>query len=813
MACAALAIVALAVAGAFAPAREPETLDDPEFAPGLAFRRDVLPILKGACIECHGPAKRGGRLRLDSRIAAVVGGRAGPALLPGDAAASLLVQRVRGEGGEQRMPLDREALPDSQVKALEAWIAAGAPWPDDAKAAPPNADHAAHEEAKHWAYVPPARPEVPTVSGSLATWPRTEIDRFILARLEREGLAPSAEAPPAVLLRRLHLDLIGLPPSVDDVLAFETDHSDAAYRAIVDHLLASPRFGEKWARHWLDLARYADSRGYEKDQSWSMWPYRDWVIDAFNRDLPFDQFTIEQLAGDLLPEATLAHRVATGFNRCTMINEEGGTDPEEQRVNAVMDRTATTAAVWLGSTLGCAQCHDHKYDPFSQKEYYAFYAFFNSTQAETTQDARAEVILTSYTIEVPQPEAARARHQTRAALAQQRLDALPPDAVMERRAWGRELKSAQARIRPVTTQVMRELDTPRPTHILARGSFLSPGEPVTPAVPIVLGELDSGSTHADAGRRDRLTLAKWIASPRNPLTARVATNRLWAEVFGRGLIETPEDFGTRGIPPSHPELLDWLATQLIDRRWSQKALIRMMVTSAVYRQTSVGDSQQRERDPDNRLLARGPRFRLEGELVRDSALAASGLLSGTIGGPSVFPPQPPGIWATPHVNEPYVESTGDDRYRRGIYTVWKRSSPYPTFVAFDAPQRQVSCSRRPRTNTAIQALTTLNDPAFVEAAAALALRTLRCPGLDDLARVERLCRTVLARAPEPDEVARLLSLISAQRARYADAPADATKLLAVLPGGAPSDVHRAEAAAWTVAASVVLNLDEAMSKP
>jgi mono/diheme cytochrome c family protein len=807
-ACAALALALIAGGGAFAPSVAPAvSLDDPEFAPGLTFRRDVLPILNGSCIECHGPAKRGGRLRLDSRAAALAGGRAGPALAPGDVAKSLLIERVRGEGGEQRMPLDRDALPESQIRMLEAWIAAGAPWPADAGDDPAQAGD--QHEAHHWAYVAPIAPPVPAVSGPHAAWARTTIDRFVLARLHLENLEPGPEAPPAVLLRRIHLDLIGLPPSVEEVLAFEADHSDAAYAAVVDRLLASPRFGEKWARHWLDLARYADSRGYEKDGAWSMWPYRDWVVSAFNADLPFDRFTIEQLAGDLLPDATLAQRIATGFNRCTMINEEGGTDPEEQRVNAVMDRTATTAAVWLGSTLGCAQCHDHKYDPFSQKEYYQFYSFFNHSPAETSQDARAEISITSYTIEVPPHDAAH--HQARADLAKQMFDALPVDAVIERRAWGRELASHQARLKPATTQVMRDLDTPRPTRVLARGSFLSPGEAVTAGVPAVLGAMPDLAD--ETLRRDRLALARWIASPANPLTARVAVNRLWAEVFGRGLVDTPEDFGTRGSPPSHPDLLDHLATELVSHGWSQKAIIRLIVTSSTYRQSSATSTLLRERDPDNRLLARGPRFRLEGELVRDTALAAAGLLTTRVGGPSVYPPQPPGVWSNPYVTEPYVESLGEDRYRRGIYTVWKRSSPYPTFVAFDATQRQVSCSRRPRTNTALQALTTLNDRAFVEAAAALALRTLRRPGLDDAARIERLWRTVLARAPESDEAARLLTLVTSQKARYAGTPADARNLLAALPGGPPQDVNPAEAAAWTLAASVVLNLDEALSKP
>jgi len=782
-----------------------ERWDAPPPSPAVGERNDTgvaaaaLRVLRDSCIECHGASKRGGRLRLDSREAMLTGGRAGPAAAAGEPVRSLLIERIRGEGDEQRMPLERDPLTPEQIAALEAWIAAGAAWPDGIIVSDPHG-----AETRHWAYTPPTRPPVPPARDE--AWPRNPIDRFIASRLDAEGLAPAPSASPAVLLRRLYLDLVGLPPSVSEVLAFEADPSDAAYEAIVDRLLASPRFGEKWARHWLDLARYADSRGFEKDGTWSMWPYRDWVIAAFNADKPFDEFTIEQLAGDLLPGATLAQQVATGFNRCTMINEEGGTDPEEQRVAAVMDRVATTASTWLGATLSCAQCHDHKFDPFTQREYYAFFAFFNNSPAETRQNDRAEIELTSHAIEIPDPR--RPEFEVRAAAARRVLEALPPDAVVERRAWHAELGSLESRLKPVTTQVMKELPEPRATHVLQRGSFLSPGEPVEPGVPEVLGRMDHGP-----GRPTRLELARWIADPANPLTARVAANRLWEQVFGRGLVETSEDFGTRGTPPSHPELLDWLACELVSRRWSQKAIIRLIVTSSTYRQSSAAGSEARSRDPENRLLARGPRFRLEGELIRDTALAAAGVLSPHVGGPSVFPPQPEGVWSNPYYTEPYAVSRGEDRYRRGIYTVWKRSSPYPAFTVFDAPQRQVSCARRGRSNTALQALTTLNDPAFVEAAVSLGLRILRAPAASDPARAEALWRTVLARAPSTAERDRLLALVVAQRARYRAAPNDADRLLAALPGGSPRGLDSADAAAWTIAASVVLNLDEALTKP
>ncbi len=771
--------------------------------PGPDFAGRVLPILKTACFECHARGRQSGRLRVDSRAALLQGGREGPAIVPGDPAASPLIQRMRGEGEDSPMPFERPLLPAEQVSAIAAWIAAGAPWPDDIVADGEPA-------RKHWAYEPPVRPTPPPQHSELArTWVRSPIDRFILARLEREGLAPSPEAAPAVLLRRASLDLTGLPPTVAEVDAFLADDRPGAYERAVDRLLASPHFGERWAGPWLDLARYADSRGYEKDLAWTMWPFRDWVISAINADMPFDQFTIEQLAGDLLPGATVDQHVATGFHRCTMINEEGGTDPEEQRVNAVMDRAATTASVWLGSTLGCAQCHDHKYDPFTQRDYYRLFAFFNNSPAETRQTDRAEIEVVSPVIPLPDPS--RPSLEAEAADLRMRLIALPPDASIERRAARARLSVIEARLAlPRTAQVMRELPTPRVTHVLAKGSFLSPEEEVTPGVPEVLPPLPSPPSGAGS-RADRLVLARWLVSPENPLTARVAVNRLWEACFGAGIVETSDDFGTRGSPPSHPELLDWLACEMVSTGWRQKAMLKLIVTSATYRQSSAISSEALERDPQNRLLARGPRFRLPGEMIRDQALAAGGILSRTVGGPPVFPPQPAGVWASPYSGEQWVESQGPDRRRRSVYTYWKRSSPHPAFTTFDAPQRQVSCARRSRSNTPLQALLTLNDPAFIEPAIGLAVVAMRSGGSDD-ERAALMFRRVLARAPEAPERARLVALFSAELARFqADGPAREA-LLGLFPVGRPTDLDPSSLAAWTIVANVVLNLDEALTK-
>jgi hypothetical protein len=624
----------------------------------------------------------------------------------------------------------------------------------------------ARDVKPHWAYVKPVRPALPKVNHS--RWPRNPIDAFILARLEKEKLKPSPEADRVTLIRRLSLDLTGLPPTIAEVDAFAADRSKDAYEKLADRLLASPHFGERWARLWLDLARYADSHGYEKDPPRSIWPYRDWVINAFNRNLPFDQFTVEQIAGDMLPDATLDQKIASGFNRNTMINTEGGVDAEQSRVETIVDRVNTTATVWLGSTLACAQCHSHKYDPFTLNEYYQFFAFFNN--ADEPQ------------LDVPSA-AQRARQKPSSG-----------------DAAGQEIKKDIP-----TTLVMQERAEPRETHVLTRGNFLAPAEKVSPGVPAILPPLPKGQA------ANRLTLARWLVSPDNPLTARVTVNRFWEQIFGRGLVETVEDFGTQGQRPTHPELLDWLATEFIRQNWDMKAMLRLIVTSATYRQSSRSTPALLERDPCNRLYAHGPRFRVAAEEVRDIALQASGLLSPKIGGPSVFPYQPDGIWTQLYSSDQWVTSTGEDKYRRGLYTFWRRTSTYPAFISFDAPSRELICPRRQRSNTPLQALTTLNDPSFVEAAQALARRVMRESkgnARADAAYAFRLC---VARSPRPEESKRLVALYEQELAQFKQDPPAAQKMAGDL-GQPPDGVSLERLAAWTVVANVLLNLDETITK-
>jgi len=739
-------------------------------------------------------------------------------------------------------------------------VAAGSPQPPPAAAV--KADSARDTVKKpHWAYVGPVRPALPKVEHS--QWVRNPIDAFILARLEQETLLPSAEADAVTLIRRLSLDLIGLPPTLAEVDAFVADTSPEAYEHLVDRLLASPHFGERWARLWLDLARYADSHGYEKDPPRCMWPYRDWVIKAFNRNLPFDQFTVEQIAGDMLPEATEDQKIASGFHRNTMINTEGGVDAEQSRVETIVDRVNTTATVWLGSTLACAQCHNHKYDPFTQKEYYQFFAFFNNAEEPTLKLASAaqlarekqlsadvagwEAELKKVTPELTAAQAAWEAKETnelaRAAIAAAATNApsaatntptnivrilkvAPADRTAEQRdelsqyfrSQTPELKAIHEQLvesrkaqealekEIPTTLVMQERAEPRETHVLVRGNFLDPAEKVSPGVPACLPPLPKGEP------ANRVTLAHWLVSPENPLTARVTMNRFWEQIFGRGLVETVEDFGTQGERPTHPELLDWLAAEFHGRNWDMKAMLRLIVTSAAYRQSSRSTPELVERDPYNRLYARGPRFRVTAEAVRDIALQASGLLSPRIGGPSVFPYQPDGIWTQLYSSDQWVTSKGEDKYRRGIYTFWRRTSAYPAFMSFDAPSRELICPRRQRSNTPLQALTTLNDPSFVEAAQALARRVLEHSQGDAAADAAYAFRLCVARPPRPEETKRLVALYEEELAQFKRDGCAAHEMALGDLGQPPEGVSLESLAAWTVVANVLLNLDETVTK-
>ena len=671
------------------------------------------------------------------------------------------------------------------------------------------------ETPMHWAYVKPVRPALPAVKDT--TWPKKPIDLFVLSRLEKEGLMPSPMPDRPRLLRRVYLDLIGLPPTIAQVEAFVNDRRADAYERVVDELLASPQYGERWARHWLDLARYADSNGFQRDGFRTVWPYRDWVVDAFNRDMPFDQFTIEQIAGDLLPGATLSQRIATGFNRCTTANVEGGTDPEENRVQTVFDRVNTTATVWLGTTMACAQCHNHKYDPFSQKEYYRLFAYFNSTAMETTAKGKGarEFIGPSLALPLePMPAVRRQQLQGRRLLLAKELVERTKKPKQDAGQQA-ELKSLRQKLADVDRQladvepatlVMIELPEPRPTHVLRRGNFLDKGKLVRPGTPEVLHPL------AEDAPANRLALARWLVDGNNPLVGRVTVNRWWAEFFGHGLVATPEDFGSQCEPPTHPQLLDWLAVEFREHGWSMKHIHRLIVTSATYQQSSRLTPSLLQRDPDNELYARGPRLRLDAETIRDNALAVSGLLSRKMGGPPVLPPQPPGIWnVTGVVDNTYRTSQGEDRYRRGLYTLWRRSSPYASFVAFDAPDRASCVVKRPRTNTALQALTLLNDPVYVEAAVALARRI--ATDFAEMTVTERVAygfRLCLARKPGGREIDLLKGVYERALAKYQADPAAAGTVLQNLAGAGSMDA--AEVAAWFQVASVLLNLDEMITK-
>ena len=748
-------------------------------ADSIRFNREVRPILSAKCFKCHGPDLRKAGLDLQTRDKATQVLRSGErAIVPGDPAKSTLLTRVTLPEGPERMPPKGEPLSPKEVEILRAWIAQGAKY------------------ETHWAYVPPVRPALPLLQNP--AWVRVGFDAHILARLEREGLRPAPEADRATWLRRVSLDLTGLPPSPEEVRAFLADLRPDAYERVVERLLASPAYGEHQARFWLDLARYADTNGYEKDERRSIWPYRDWVIQAFNANMAFDQFTLEQLAGDLLPEATTEQKVATGFHRNTMTNTEGGTDDEEFRVAAVVDRVNTTMEAWMGTTLACAQCHNHKYDPFTMQDYYGLFAIFNNT-ADGGRSVAPE-------LELPTAQQQRQRALLLGAIDRQEksrsaVGAWAGPAAAERlHARLPGLRQQLAAIRPATTLVMQELPRPRETHVLIRGNHKAKGQKVQPGTPAALHPLPAGVP------ANRIGLAKWLTAAENPLTARVLANRLWARFFGRGLVETSEEFGTQGEPPSHPEVLDWLATELHQHQWDLKAFQRVIVLSATYRQSSRVTPELLARDPFNRLLARGPRFRLDAETLRDQALAIGGLLDRKLGGPSVFPHQPEGVWFQPYSGDRWVLSPGGDRYRRGLYTFWRRTAPYATFMAFDAPSREVCTERRPRSNTPLQALALLNDPAFVEAAIGLGRRMLR-EGQDDPLGFGFLA--TVGRLPSERERRLMQQLIEQTRSRFAKDRAQAKALVAAL---AEPNLDEVEWATWTVLANVLLNLDETITK-
>jgi mono/diheme cytochrome c family protein len=824
----------------------------------IEYARDIEPLLSKRCYMCHGPQQQMSGLRLDRKDAAL------KVIEPRNSAASRIIHMVAG-ADKKVMPPVGPRLTAAEIGLLRAWIDQGLDWPA-AQSAQPSVQP---QQPTHWSFRKITRPDPPAVTGR--AWPRNAIDNFVLARLEKEGVSPSPEASKTTLIRRLSLDLTGLPPTPQEVDDFLRDNRPDAYERLADRLLESPHYGEKWARYWLDLARYADSDGYEKDRSrpWA-WRYRQWVIEALNRDLPFDQFTIQQLAGDLLPKPTAETLIATGFNRNTLTNREGGTDPEQFRDEQVLDRAATLGVVWLGLTVGCAQCHNHKFDPISQKEFYQISAFFN-TQEEVNIPAPLPGEIGAYLAARP------AYQQQRQALLDEygipavqadwetklRYACLHPG---EHEDWdfaygelthgvdngkkvlfldpakrsevqqnamteillgscgnlfpkdycaGLKLPELRTKLNDLVAKtpqigyapVLLENDTPPKTYIHLKGDWREHGEEVQPDTPAILPPLPAPASTGT--KHTRLDLARWLVSPENPLTSRVAVNRFWQELFGRGLVHTSDDFGTQGDQPTHPELLDWLASEFESRGWSMKQMVRLMVTSSTYRQSANIRPELVARDPENTLLARQSRLRLPAELIRDEALDAAGLLDLRIGGPSVRPPQPKGVAELSYQSSvKWVESTGADRYRRGLYIHFQRTTPYPQLTNFDAPSASLSCTRRERTDTPLQALNLMNDPVFFEAAQGLAFRVMRESSGAFRDRLNYAYTVTLGRQPTAREAERMGKYFDDSLHGLQQQPETVAALFPNRIEGVP----QVETAAWVQLSRVLLNLDEFITR-
>jgi hypothetical protein len=831
---------------------------DPGTPAEISFNRDIRPILSENCFACHGPDKKAREAdrRLDTREGAIAENEGVRAIVPGDPGKSELLARITSHDRDEVMPPPKteRRISEKQVATLKRWIEQGAPW------------------ESHWSLIPPKRPALPAVANT--GWARNDIDRFVLARLEQEKLTPSKEADPTTLIRRVTFDLTGLPPTPAEVDAFLADRAPDAYERLVDRLLASPRYGEKMALHWLDLSRYADTHGYHLDSGREMWRWREWVIESFNRNLPYDKFVLWQLAGDLLPNATIEQKLATGFCRNNMINFEGGADAQEYLTQYVFDRVNTFGTAFLGLTVGCAQCHDHKFDPITQKEYYQLYAYFNAVPEKGLDGSKGNA---TPVLSLPTPEQEkkqvelnaavdRARLQLAAAeklademqaawegslgaeiaIGPKRLGALPAPVAQaievpqaertdaqrtvlrdhHRAKVSKDVRDAKAALdariaesdalkkQVVNVMVMEQMDKPRDSFVLQRGLFNSPGEKVEPGVPASLPALP-----ADAPK-NRLALATWVTDPQHPLMSRVAVNRFWKLVMGNGIVKTANDFGSQAEWPSHPELLDWLATEFTGTGWDLKRLMRTMVTSATYRQTASVSRELLEKDPLNRLYSRGPRFRLSGEEIRDTALAISGLLDPRIGGPSVSPYQPPGLWeelssrkdSSNWTAQSFVQSHGADLYRRSMYTFWKRTSPPPQLTTFDAPDRETCTVSRERTNTPLQALVLMNDPTYVEASRILAEKVVVLGGTTPVERIRYAFRLATARVPSAKEETMLLQLLEKQQERYKSQPEEAVKLLSNGEFKRNELLNPAEVAAWTNVASTILNLDETVTR-
>ncbi|MBI2686736.1 MAG: PSD1 domain-containing protein [Acidobacteria bacterium] len=757
-----LAICFLLGAAAFAQAPA-----DIEF-----FDKEVRPLLRANCQGCHSVNVLNSGLALDSRDGIVKGGNRGPAAVPGDNT-SLMLQAVRQDGA-LKMPPGRKLAPE-QIAKLEQWVKLGLP-------STPEFAAAKRRKSTHWAFQPVKRPQV------------GGIDELVLAKLKEKNLTPSPETDRATLIRRVSLDLVGLPPTPEEVKDFVADKRADAYERLVDKLLASPHFGERQARHWLDLARFADSDGYTIDAPRDIFPYRDWVIRALNDDMPFDRFTIEQLAGDLLPTPTNDQLIATGFHRNTPSNYEGGIDFEQYRVEAVADRVQTTGAVWLGLTLGCARCHDHKYDPISQREHYQIFAFLNNID-EVDKEADRKFFnkpflemgtpdeiaaLAKWDADIQDVELRIRKHQETLT---QEGDKDPK--LMELRKELNQLRRKKPQVQ--RTMIMRDLASPRQHYIHLGGDFTRHGSPVHPDVPAVFPPMKNPNPVPN-----RLDLAKWLVDSSNPLTARVTMNRIWQQYFGKGIVETENDFGLMGDRPTHPELLDWLASEFMAGGWTMKRMHKAIVMSATYRQSSQTRPELTAADPYNKLLARQNRLRLDAEIIRDSALQVTGFLSHKVGGPSVYPPIPKGANDVTQVKREWKVSEGEDKYRRGMYTYFQRSAAHPGLITFDAPDGTVTCTRRVRSNTPLQALILLNDDAYFEFAEMLAKGILMgAASRDDTGKLAYAWERVLQRGMKPAETKRMLAFLAAQR--------DAQK-------------EKSEQAAWTAVSRVLLNLDEFMTR-
>jgi len=780
----------------------------------IRFDHDVRPILSNHCWSCHGQdeSARQAGLRLDQRDAAVAPSEGGSiAIVPGKPTESEIIARIHSHDPEILMPPANAKKPitEQQKLILEQWIKEGA------------------EFTSHWAYTPPIRPETPKTKQD--SWPKNPIDTFVLKRLEDEQLSPNDEAAPHGWLRRVTLDLTGLPPSIEELDAFEnqlkTEAREVVYAQVVDRLLKSPGYGERMAMQWLDAARYADTNGYNNDETRTMWPWRDWVIQSFTDGMPYDQFLTEQLAGDLLPDATVSQKVATGFSRNHVLTTEGGIIEEEYHVEYVADRVHTTATVFLATSLQCARCHDHKYDPLTQKEYYQFAAFFNNVPDNVVSYNQARMAEPLLRLPTPEQQAELNRIDSRAKDVDAELAKLTTQeggdttALMtEKAALAEQRKKLESEI--PATMVMAEPAESRPIFVLKRGEYDQRGEQVTAGFPITLASPNVSLTSPDIALAtpqertlNRLQLAHWLTDPGHPLTARVAVNRWWEMLFGVGIVETAEDFGIQGALPSHPELLDWLATELMQQGWDQRRILKLIVMSATYRQSSNVSAAQLQYDPRNEFLGRSPRYRLPAETVRDTALFVSGLLIEKIGGPSVKPYQPDGLWEDVSVErrDKYVADTGDGLYRRSMYTFWKRTCPPPGMAAFDAPDRETCVVRRARTNTPMQALLLLNDTTYVEAARKLAERILLL-STSNQERMGLAFRIVLTRSPSDTELTTLQEILDEAQAHFAANPGAAVELLSVGQSGRDGDLNPVDLAAWTTAMSVLLNLDESISK-